>query len=232
MAERFTGFPPGGIAFLAGLAVDNTRSYFDAHRHTYEHDLAVPIRLLVTDVAERLRATIAPALQADPTVGKSLFRINRDLRFSKDKTPYHPWIDAVWWEGLVDARQAPAFIFRLAADHIVLGAGIMGLRGSQLERYRRAVADPRTGQALRSILDQLRAAGPDIEITEPDRKRVPAPYPPDHPRGDLLRRDSLHASRRLAHPSNIDTSRFSRWTADHLSTFRPLHQWLVNHLTP
>jgi uncharacterized protein (DUF2461 family) len=117
---------------------------------TYERDLAVPIRLLVTDVAQRLRATIAPALQAEPTVGKSLFRINRDLRFSKDKPPYHPWIDAIWWEGEADARQAPAFIFRLVADHLVLGAEILRLRGSQLDRYRRAVADPHTGEPLRS----------------------------------------------------------------------------------
>ena len=231
-SERFAGFPAEGIEFLAGLAADNTRGFFDARRDVYHRDLAAPIRLFVTDVADRLRASVAPALRAEPAVGKSLFRINRDLRFSKDKTPYNPWIDAIWWEGHPDARQAPAFIFRLAADHIVVGAGIMGLRGDQLKRYRQAVADPPTGAALRTAIDQIRGAHPDTRVTEPTRKRVPAPYPQDHPHGDLLRLDALHASRSLAHPEEIDTDRFTAWTADHLQPFAAVHTWLVDNLTP
>src|SRR3990172_7908766 len=92
MAEHFAGFPRGGLEFLAGLAADNSRSFFDTHRRSYERDMRAPVRLFVTDVAALLRSTVAPAIQAEPTVGKSLFRINRDTRFSKDKTPYHPWM--------------------------------------------------------------------------------------------------------------------------------------------
>ena len=232
MAERFGGFPPQGIGFLAGLAADNTRTFFEAHRATYERELAAPIRPFVTEVADRLRTSVAPDLQAAPTVGKSLFRINRDLRFAKDKTPYNPWIDAIWWEGHTDARRAPAFIFRLAADHVVVGAGIMGRRGPRLDRYRRAVADPHTGGALGSVLDQLRDTHADVQLTQPTRQRVPSPYPQDHPRGELLRLDALHASRHLAHPDSIGTPRFADWTADHLQPFAPLHRWLVDNLTP
>lgn len=230
MAERFGGFPPEGI--LAGLAADNTRAFFDAQRRAYERDLAGPIRLFVNEVADRLRVSVAPDIQAEPTVGKSLFRINRDLRFSKDKTPYNPWMDAIWWEGDPDARRAPAFIFRLAADHVVVGAGIMGLRGDRLDRYRRGVGDPSTGGALRAVLDHLIDAHADIQVTQPTRKRVPSPYPQDHQRGDLLRLDALHASRHLGHPSSVSTSRFADWTADHLQPFSPLHRWLVDNLTP
>ena len=228
MAEHFAGFPSGGLAFLAGLAADNSRSFFDTRRRTYERDLLAPMRLFVTDVADLLRSTVAPAIQAEPSVGKSLFRINRDTRFTKDKTPYHTWMDAIWWEGHPEARRSPAFIFRLASDHLVVGTGIMGL---QLERYRRAVADDAEGNTLQAALAHLTKAHPDTEITAPTRKRVPAPYPQDHPRRDLLRLDTLHASRTLPLPADVSTGEFAHWTADRLRPFAPVHRWLVDHLT-
>jgi uncharacterized protein (TIGR02453 family) len=230
MADSFVGFPETGLAFLTGLAADNTRTFFDTHRRTYERDLLAPMRLFVTDVAEQLRATVAPAIQAEPTVGKSLFRINRDIRFSKDKTPYIPWMDATWWEGLTDARRAPAYIFRLTADHVVIGAGIVGLRDDQLDRFRRAVANESSGKQLRAALDELASENPEIEVTTPTRKRVPALHPQDHPRRDLLRLESLHASKRVPHPNSISSSRFADWTVKHLCAFTPVHRWLVNAL--
>jgi uncharacterized protein (TIGR02453 family) len=152
MAETFTGFPPSGIAFLAGLAADNTKTYFDGNRDTYTNDVAAPLRALVVTVGQRLRDKTVPDIRLEPMVGKSLFRINRDTRYSPDKTPYHPWVDAIWWAGLRDARRAPAFIFRLSADYLVAGAGIMGLRDTQLDRYRAAVADNSSGRALHDLV--------------------------------------------------------------------------------
>ena len=230
MAEHFAGFPRGGLEFLAGLAADNSRSFFDTHRRSYERDMRAPMRLFVTDVAALLRSTVAPAIQAEPTVGKSLFRINRDTRFSKDKTPYHPWMDAIWWEGHAEARRSPAFIFRLASDYLVVGTGIMGLQDGQLDRYRRAVADDTEGNSLQAALADLAEAHPDAELTAPTRKRVPAPYPDDHPRRDLLRLDTLHASRTLPLPADVSSGEFADWTADQLRLFAPVHRWLVDHL--
>src|SRR6266700_2908561 len=82
VADAFTGFPPTGIAFLAGLAADNAKTYFNANRDTYTNDLAVPLRALVVAVGERLRDTAVPDVCFEPSTGKSLFRINRDTRFS------------------------------------------------------------------------------------------------------------------------------------------------------
>ena len=92
MAETFTGFPPSGIAFLAGLAADNTKTYFDGNRDTYTNDVAAPLRALVVAIGHRLRDKTVPDICFEPTVGKSLFRINRDTRYSADKTPYRPWV--------------------------------------------------------------------------------------------------------------------------------------------
>jgi uncharacterized protein (DUF2461 family) len=76
VADTFTGFPPTGIAFLAGLAADNARTYFNANRDTYANDVAAPLRALVVAVGERLRAEAVPDVCFEPSVGKSLFRIN------------------------------------------------------------------------------------------------------------------------------------------------------------
>jgi len=231
MAEAFTGFPPNGIDFLAGLAANNTKAYFDGNRGAYANDVAAPLRALVTAVGQRLCDGTGRDVCFEPAVGKSLFRINRDTRFSADKTPYHPWVDAIWWAGLSDARRAPAFIFRLSADGLVAGAGITGLRDTQLERYRTAVAGDSTGRALCDLLDVLAAVLPDVQVTEPARKRVPAPYPQDHPRRDLLRCDSLHASVQRAHPATLDSAEFADTLTGLLAPFAPLHRWLVDHLT-
>ena len=230
MADTFTGFPPGGTGFLAGLAADNSRAYFDANRGSYANDVAAPLRALVTAVGERLRDAAVPDLCFDPSVGKSLFRINRDTRFSADKTPYHPWADAIWWAGPDDARRAPAFIFRLSAGYLVAGAGIMGLRDTRLNRYRAAVADDSAGVELHDLLAQLSTSLGDLEITEPTRTRVPAPYPQDHPRRDLLRCDALHASVRRPHPPTLASPAFADTLTGLLTPFAQLHRWLVDHV--
>lgn len=230
MADTFTGFPPGGIAFLAGLAAGNTRTYFDANRGTYANDVAAPLRALVVAVGERLRDKAVPDVCFEPSLGKSLFRINRDARFSAEKTPYHPWVDAIWWAGPDDARRAPAFIFRLSAGYLVAGAGIMGLRDTPLDRYRAAVADDSSGHALHDLLAQLSTTLRDAEITKPARKRVPAPHLLDHPRRDLpaLRRPprlgTTAHSRTLASPALADT------LTGLLTPFAQLHRWPVDHV--
>ncbi len=231
MAEGFEGFADDAIAFLRGLGEDNSRSYFDVHRATYERSLLTPLRLLVGEVADQLRASVAPELQAEPTVGKSLFRINRDTRFAKDKTPYNPWVDAIWWEGHDDARRAPAFIFRLAADYVIVGAGVMAFRDGWRDRFRHAVAAEASGGRLAEALGAITSSYPDAEVTQPTRKRVPAPYPADHPRAGLLRLDGLHVSRRLPQPTERSTARFASWVAVQLEPFAPVHRWLVDNLT-
>ena len=93
MAElaAFSGFGPDGLAFLDGLAGDNSKAYFDAHRTTYEQQVCTPLKSLVVALGEQLRNRVSDDISFEPKVGRSMFRINRDLRFAKDKTPVsHP----------------------------------------------------------------------------------------------------------------------------------------------
>jgi len=87
-STTFAGFPPEGLAFLDGLARDNTKAYFDAHRATYESALLEPAKAFVVALGEELHTRVSPAIRAEPRVNGSILRINRDTRFSADKTPY------------------------------------------------------------------------------------------------------------------------------------------------
>lgn len=231
MADQFGGFRADGTGFLRGLAQDNTKDFFEAGRATYENALRDPMRPFVTEVLGELRATVDPEIEGEPKVGRSLFRINRDLRFSKDKTPYNPYLDAIWWQGSgAKPRENPAFIFRLTSDTLIVGCGLMGLRGPAVEHFRAAVDDPKTGVSLVGALAEIRSTYPTLEVTEPTRKRVPKPYAADHERAGLLRLDGIHASVELAHPKNIATAQFATWVAEQQAAFAPLHHWLVKQL--
>src|SRR6185295_10966085 len=88
----FTGFQPAAFTFLRGLARNNRREWFEAHRESYESDVREPMRALV-DELDAVLGRIAPEFRGDPK--KSVFRIYRDVRFSKDKSPYKTHI-ACW----------------------------------------------------------------------------------------------------------------------------------------
>ena len=122
--------------FLDRLAADNTRATFEAERGTYERAVVAPSVALVESLADLLPAQVHPGLQADPAIGRSRFRLNRDLRFSKDKTPYKTHLDFLFWVGDGPPRAQPACILRLTSTEVLLGAGQMGLRGPALDRYR------------------------------------------------------------------------------------------------
>lgn len=208
------------------MAADNSRTFFEANRDLYKQGLQEPMRSLVADLGLRMKSTISDGIQADPKVGQSLFRINRDLRFSKDKTPYNPWIDAVFWEG-PDPRRSPSLILRITGESVVTGAGIMGMSDQRLEAYRRAVATPETGEALENLLAQVRAANPTLETSEPRWARVPAGFPSEHPRSALLRCDTLHASFQEPTPTTIVSTDFVEWLLERYQRLTPLHRWLV-----
>jgi uncharacterized protein (TIGR02453 family) len=231
VADPFPGFSAAAVGFLEGLGKCNTRDYFEAHRPIYVQHVLSPVRLLVTEVGDELRARVSPGIRSDPRTGRSLFRMNRDLRFSNDRTPYHPWVDVIWWEGGDAARESPAFLFRFASDHLIVGAGITAMRERTLARYRCAVDDDEHGESLRAAIGEVTAVSDTIQVSTPGRKRVPPPYRDDHPRRDLLRLESVLAWERLELPAELDTMTFAHWLAIRHARFSPLHRWLVANVT-
>ena len=94
----FTGFPAETPRFLGDLAGNNNKAWFDANRAAYDEYWVAPAKQFVDAVGEAL-VDIAPRIEAQPRVNGSIFRVNRDIRFSKDKRPYKEHLDFWFWEG-------------------------------------------------------------------------------------------------------------------------------------
>ena len=123
------GFPPDAWAFLTELQADNTKAFFDANRRRYDDGIAGPSKALVETLAVVLPDRLGLDVRAEPKVGRSLFRINRDTRFAADKTPYKTHLDFLFWVGDGPPRARPAFIMRITANSVLVGGGRMARHG-------------------------------------------------------------------------------------------------------
>ncbi len=182
MDAPFLGFPDTQ-AFLAELKANNGRGWFQANKARYERVMKAPAEAFAAELRPRLEAL------AGRPIGTKIFRLHRDVRFAKDKSPYNAHVHIAFRPETApgEVRRRGVFYFGLEADKLTLGVGAFDFGPADLEKYRRAVAGDSDGEELVAILSGM-AAKPG----EPDLKRVPAPYPADHPRGDLLRHKGLN----------------------------------------
>jgi len=169
------------VEFLTQLQANNNRDWFAVHKADYDvyvKDASVAFCRLMIDALDGLTGTAHQS---------KIFRIYRDVRFAKDKTPYKPYQHILFAAG--DHRQTTsAWFFGLEPDRLTLGAGKFSFDGESLVRYREAVAGKR-GAELAQIVEGLQGQG--ARLNEPQLKRVPSGYDKDHPRADLLRRKGL-----------------------------------------
>ena len=173
-----TGFGEETVRFLIELRANNSREWFENHRDTYH--------LAVRDAANFFALNLSQLLEAKTGTPHShrIFRIHRDLRFSKDKTPYKTHIHML-------ARPVgghAAWMFGLEPGKLTFGAGEMTFERDRLLSWRNRVSGP-DGKELADRLAALSAAG--CRLAEPELRRVPPPFAGNHPRADLLRRKSL-----------------------------------------
>ena len=175
-----------GNGFFEGLAANNRKDWFEERKAWYVDNVRKPAELLADLGAEEIgRVTGHPQ-------GAKVFRIYRDVRFSKDKTPYNPWLHVIWQDaGARDDRLRPAHFLESAPGRLNLAAGVMAEGGAPLARLRAFVDE--WGGAVEDALARCReAVGAELSDWGPaPLKRVPKPYGPDHPQGALLRRKAL-----------------------------------------
>jgi uncharacterized protein (TIGR02453 family) len=226
----FAGFPDAAFALLEALEADNSKRTFDAHRAAYDGALMGPARELVSDLGSELQTRVSASLHADPRVNGSIFRMNRDTRFSKDKTPYKTHLDLFFWEGEGRSRECPGFFFRMTPSTIVLGAGFHHFDPSLLARFREAVSAERSGPALEQAVIRVRESG--AEIGGEAFKRVPRGFDPANPRAELLRYGGLFAFAERRLPPEVSTGAFVGWCAERLEPLAPIHVWLRDEVFP
>jgi len=184
-------FAVGLFRFLAELRENNNRPWFLANRHRYEADLLAPMLGFIADFAPRLHA-ISKRFVADARpVGGSMFRIYRDVRFSKDKSPYKTMAAAHFRHQAKGDVHAPGFYLHLEPGQVFMGAGIWHPDSTTANKIREAIAA--RGDSWKRV---RRALGKDLELAGESLKRPPQGHDPEHPLiEDLKRKDFVVVAR-------------------------------------
>jgi uncharacterized protein (TIGR02453 family) len=218
----FTGIPDEGLAFLEDLEERNTRAFFEANKAVFTAQVQAPFAALVEAAAARLRRSV-------PGIGKpKVFRIYRDLRFSKDKTPYKTSMSASVPSrapGDGDGPGVPTgFYVNVGPAGLYVASGLYHPAREELERVRAAIADPATGPELQTIL--AGAARRHLDPWLDPLQRMPRAWPPDHPRAGLLKARSLVLNRQHGRAPWLSTPEL----LDHLladwKAMIPFNHWL------
>ena len=199
----FSGWPEEALDFYDGLSADNTKTYWTEHRAIYDEKILRPMADLAEELAEEF---------GEPKI----FRPYRDVRFSRDKTPYKTHIGAV--------IGGTGYI-QLSAEGLAAGAGMWQLSPEQLARYRTAVAHDITGPELERIAADIEKAGLSVH-GHGVLKSAPRGYPPDHPRIGLLRYKGLTTWREWPVEPWLETASAKDRLIDFLRTSLPLVAWL------
>ena len=193
-APPFAGFEPAAIQFLADLAENNDRAWFQPRKAEFERLLKAPMEAMIATLADRLAARGVPML-ADPK--RSPFRIYRDTRFSKDKAPYKSHLGATFpWLGGAEQIEAGGGhderahgnggYFHFQPGEMYVGGGMWRMEKPRLEAFRAAVRDDpqRVTAALATpafVAWFGEARGHD------ELKRIPPGFPQDHPLAHMFR---------------------------------------------
>jgi uncharacterized protein (TIGR02453 family) len=205
----FKGWQAEAIEFFEGLEADNSKAYWQDHKADYDKLVKGPMEDLLAELKKEFGE------------GR-IFRPYRDVRFSKDKSPYKTNIAATLSKG--------GYI-HLGTDGLGAGSGYYGLMPDQLARYREAVADDRTGKAVARLVDKARADG--IEVSAHDvLKTAPRGYPKDHPRIDLLRQKGLIYWKLWPVGAWLGTPKAKDRVVELLREAKPLLKWLDANVGP
>ena len=209
--SEFPGFPVSALDFYDDLEVDNTRSFWQQHKPTYDAAVRAPMVALCDALA--------------PEFGEAkVFRPYRDVRFARDKTPYKNHQGAF-------VRVAPrtGWYVEISAAGTRVGGGCYEAGGPHLAAIRAGMADDRTGPELEQILAGLTAAG--LEVGGERLKTSPRGYPADHPRIDLLRHKQLLAGRRYGFEGDAIGPGLLDRVREDWRRLRPLVEWLGRYAT-
>jgi uncharacterized protein (TIGR02453 family) len=203
----FHGWTDAALDFYEGLEVDNSKAYWQSHKNVYDEQVVGPMRSLLDELSDEFGEA-------------KIFRPNRDLRFSADKSPY---------KTQTGATLAGHGYVQLSAEGLAAASGTYVFATDQLTRYRRAVALDLPGEALAKIVDQVRAAG--LTITAAGTlTTAPRGYPKDHPRIELLRMKGLVTWKKWPVEPWLASADAKGKVVAVLRDSMPLVEWLDTHV--
>lgn len=210
---RFDGFGRPVRRWFEGLEADNSRAYFTAHRDVFEEAIRDQMLALLTELSEAFGGEV------------KLFRQHRDIRFSRDKSPYKTNTYGVIYGSDLAAQGLYASI---SARGLIAGSGYYTMARDQLDRYRDAVVDDARGPQLSRLAAEAQKTG--LELWGESLMTAPRGYPKDHDRIDLLRRKSLTLGATRTFGRGIGRDVGLEFVAATWRAAGPVTSWLDEHV--
>jgi uncharacterized protein (TIGR02453 family) len=210
---KFQGFGPGVQKWFRGLEADNSRDYFTARRDFFDDSVRGQMEALLDELSGKFGGEV------------KMFRQNRDIRFSPDKSPYKTNTYGV----LLGSELAGQGLYAsISADGLVAGSGYHTMARDQLERYREAVAAGAAGPELTKLAAKAEKAG--LELWGGSLASAPRGYPKDHEQIELLRRKSLSLGARLKFGRGISRTDGLGFVTKTWRAAAPVTGWLDQHV--
>ncbi|WP_299676018.1 DUF2461 domain-containing protein [uncultured Roseobacter sp.] len=212
----FDHFSPAALAFLTDLKANNRRDWFQDHKAVYEAEIQRPARAFAAAMC-----TALDALTGTPHEAK-IYRIHRDIRFSRDKTPYNAHLHLSFAPQPATPNR-PMWFFGLGTETLSLGCGVFQYDKPGLAAFRTQMAGP-MGAELLALIQTLETNG--MRVNPPELKRVPSGIDKTHPHADALRRKGLAAWHDLPDPHSVTRPDLIPRTTEALTGFLPLFHLL------
>jgi uncharacterized protein (TIGR02453 family) len=223
----FNGFQKEAATFLKQLKKNNTQQWFLDHRRDYEDYIKTPSIEFVIAMGEKLKG-LAPDIHAIPKVNQSLFRINRDTRFSPDKSPYKTNVGIWFWEGNRKRMECSGFYFHLGDGNMMLGTGMYIFPKDLLKPFRDAVVDKKHGPKLSRAAGNVTKKG--YTLSGKHYKRVPKGYDGNEKNAAFLLHNGLAAMWDTKIPNELYSEDLIEYAFKHYKNMSPLHEWLKESL--
>ncbi len=224
--SEFSGFPKSAFTFFRDLKTNNNRDWFTENKSVYLESVVEPAKRFVEALGEKLR-DLHPYLHYDTAVNGSgsMFRIYRDVRFSKDKSPYKTHMGIVFWfDSGRKKTEAPGYYFGMSDGPPQIHGGHYVFGKDHLKAYRTYVLDVDRGNELKQILAGLEEDG--FEVGDPGYKQVPRGFAKDHPHADLLLHKGVFVSSGKIPVKVAQSAQLVEACFENCMTMAPLLFWL------
>jgi uncharacterized protein (TIGR02453 family) len=185
---NFNGFKKEGIKFLEDLKENNSKDWFENNRHIWEENILKPNVAFVEEMGETLEMLV-PTIKAKPKVSGSLFKIYRDVRFSKDKTPMKDKIGILFWQGKAHRMQSASYYFFFNTQSYYIATGIRSFKTPLLKAYRKYIQNKTNAMNLHNILENIKQKG--YQLPQAKYKRLPQGFDADDEYSYLSKYDAI-----------------------------------------
>ncbi len=224
--KNSAAFPKQTFQFLKKLRKNNNREWFHENKPKFEEQVMHPAMQFVENFGEALGKKVVDIRYDTSRNGSgSMFRIYRDVRYSKDKSPYKTNLGFVFWCGEGGKKQNPAFYVHLGENGVQLYGGQYWMSKSQIDLYREKVASDRSGKELEKIMKKLEKQGTTM-IGGKHYKRVPKGFDADHPRAEWLKFTGLYVGMPMWSVTEVIESDWQQKAVKQCMQMKPLLDWL------